>query len=202
MSITQIGVSLRTILGFRGRVATIERGRWRTRDVAFPFRMGGGFAGDINRTHPFDAMARMPDATSPPKLYGIPILILSSGAIRMMTAGDSGLSDFDGISVRPYPFQGGSAPAPFGAQGIGAVTPPTNVTMDYLIKGFMTVPVVGSPLPRGTVYVWTAAASGSHVQGGFEAASPGGSGFAVTQDRVYWNSQADSSGIAEIAFNV
>ena len=30
----------------------MNKTRQKTRDVAFTFRMGAGFAGDVNRTHP------------------------------------------------------------------------------------------------------------------------------------------------------
>lgn len=182
-----------------GAPSVIYRGRHRTTDVAFQYRMGAGFAGDINRTHPFSAFARTPDATNPPTLYGIPVIITSTGTIRMITTGDSGLTDIDGISVRPYPIQGASAPSPYGAQGIGAVTPPTNQPMDYIESGHIMVPVVGSPSPRGVVYVWYAAPSGVHITGGFEAASSG-STFTIGGNLCYWGSQADASGIAELVF--
>jgi hypothetical protein len=141
----------------------------------------------------------MPSSTLPPTLYGIPVIIQSNGQIRMITTTDNGLTTIDGISVRPYPIQGLSAPAPYGAQGIGAVIPPTNQAMDYLESGHIMVPVVGSPNPRAPVYVWYGAPSGAHITGGFEAVA-GASTFQITDVNTYWGSQADATGVAELVF--
>ena len=46
-----------------------------TRDVAFTYRMGAGFPGDINRTQPFSAVPSLINTTTPPRAYGDPVLV-------------------------------------------------------------------------------------------------------------------------------
>jgi hypothetical protein len=69
-----------------------------------------------------------------------------------------------------------------------------------MMRGFMTVLLGGTTaaINGGQVYVWSAASSGSHVQGQVEAANPGGSGFAVTG--ALFSGPADASGNTEISY--
>jgi hypothetical protein len=173
-------------------------GRVATHDVAFQFRMGAGFAGDVNRTHPASIEPCLIDASAPPTYFGQPVVIdpTTQGG-RPIVAGDSALTSIYGVTVRPYPAQ--SSSVAFG--GVGAA--PASGVMDVLRSGYIMVPVSGSvtPVKGGTVYVWYAASTGTHVQGGLEASATGGSTFAL-DSHTTWNGGSDANGTAELAFNI
>lgn len=194
-----------TALFDRGRVAApavvIPRGRARTCDVAFPFRMGAGFQGDVNRTHPFTVEPAPIDLTRPPLAYGLAGVIDSvTKRFRVVQPTDTALTAVYGIAVRPYPIQQATASNQFAAIGFGSGAPSTIQPIDVLRAGYIMVPIVGLPGKGDPVYVWCAASSGAHVQGGFESANPGGNGFALTGSRITFNGVPDSSGIGEVAF--
>ena len=170
--------------------------------TAFTFRMPAGFAGEVNRTHPASISPEQNDTTNPIALPGLIAMMTATGTVRNALASDTSNGDIWGIAVRAFPIQQTSSANAYASVGYGGVAPGTAQPIDTLRSGFILVPVVGSPVKGGAVYVWTAAASGSHVQGGFEAATPGGSGFQITVGRCYWNSPADANGLAELAFNV
>jgi hypothetical protein len=179
-------------------------GRQRTRDVAFQFRMATGFAGEIARHGPFSVVSRMADPTNPPLNYGVPVILMTSGAVRQFISSDTGVTDPFGIIVRPYPMSPQTATG-YGAAGIGATTPPTNFPVDILVSGFVTVAVNGTITNIGaptSVFVWCAASTGAHIAGGFEAASSGGNTATLNWDKTFWNSPAGPDGIAELGFNV
>lgn len=170
--------------------------RHKTRDVAFTFRMGAGFAGDINRTHPFDAVTERQDVSDPITRYGNGCLMDTvNGTVRAVIAGDQ--SDATpiilyGLLARPYPTQQSNT-----SQALGDGTPPTApALLDVLTEGFMMVKVVGTPTKRGAVYVWCTASTGNHVQGGFEAAADAGDTVRVLN--AYFNGPPDANGVAEI----
>ena len=174
--------------------------RAKTNDVAFQFRMGAGFPGDVNRTHPATIEPCLIDASAPPTFYGEPVLVdPTTQGVRPFAAGDTAVTSAYGVTVRPYPIQQASA-SNFGAAAIGASAPPTSGQIDILRAGYIMATVVGSPVKGGAVHIWCAAASGSHVQGGFEASSTGGSTASITN--ATFNGSPDSSGNVEIAFNV
>jgi hypothetical protein len=81
-------------------------GRQRTCDTAFTFRMGAGFAGDVNRGHPASILPCLIDPTNPVTAFGVPVITVStSNGVRPFGTGDSGVTDAFGVSVRPYPYQ-------------------------------------------------------------------------------------------------
>jgi hypothetical protein len=172
--------------------------RARTNDVAFGFRMGAGFPGDVNRSGMFSIMPSLQDTTNPVRLYGDAVLMNATGnTVRGFIAGDTAVTRVDGILVRPYPFQQQSGGM---SASIGAAVPPVGpAIVDVLRAGFGMVKcnnfAVIPSLKGGAVYVWIAATSGNHIQGGFEAAS---SGSTVTIANARWASPPDSSGIAEL----
>jgi len=180
----------------------------KTRDVAFPFRMGAGFAGAVNRSHPANIVPFLKDPTNPPTFFGQAVNINpASNAVRSYIASDSTTpTDVFGVIVRPYPFLGVTAPTnnyagtgqtpPFGGNQLpdGAV--------DVLLCGFIMVSVNGTPSNGSQAFVWDAASSPPHVQSGWEASTPGSNGFAVTWDKITYASPPDASGIAELRFNV
>ncbi len=177
----------------------MKKNRMKTRDVAFTFRMGAGFAGDVNRTHPCNITPELIGA-APPTAYGQAVKVEAAGGVRPWTTGDASGAAF-GITVRPFPFQQSSA-SNFGAAAIGAATPPTNGAIDILRSGFIMVnlPFGGTPIKGGTVYVRVAATSGNHIIGAFEAAADGANNVALTN--CVFNGGSDASGNVEIAFNI
>ena len=168
-------------------------GMFMVHDIAIPFRMGAGFAGDVNRSHPasIEPVAVMP--TSPPTAYGQAVVgDVASQGVRPLQVGDSGTSIY-GVTVRSYPTQqtvGGMNAA------IGfAYANPTGV-QDVIKRGYVLVPVVGVSAKFGPVYIWTAASTGAHFTGGFEAASSGGNTALLAN--ATWNGGPDATGIAEL----
>lgn len=176
------------------RAPALDLGRHRTCDVAFPYRMGAGFPGDVNRSHPFSVEPTLMSLVLPVLLYGLGVVIeTATNKVRGVQPGDT---DLYGIAVRPYPIQQGSGGM---SAAFGTAVPPLTQPLDVLKLGYIMASIVGAPLKGGTVYVWSAASAGAHVQGGFEAANPGGSGFAVSA-RCTFNGPTDANGVGEIIF--
>lgn len=169
--------------------------------VAFQFRMGAGFAGDVNRSHPMSIEPVKIDAAAPPLGYGLAVVVdPTTQGVRQMAAGDTALTDIYGIAVRPFPSQGntladGSAP-------FGGGTPPASGAMDVLRSGYIMVPIVGTPVKGAAVNVWVAATGGGHVQGGFEAATSGGNTITLSASTTTFQGGVDSNGIGEVIFHV
>ena len=162
---------------FQTKALRVLRGI-RTRDAAFTYRMGAGFPGDVNRTHPASILPGLIDAANPPLLYGNPALINpASGGYRQVLGTDTAVTQIDAVVVRPYPVQQLSG-GPSAAFGVGA--PPVSGVADFLEWGFVMVKVVGTPTKKGAVFVWVAASSGAHVQGGFESVASGANTIAIT----------------------
>lgn len=175
--------------------------RMKTRDAAFQFRMGAGFAGDVNRTHPASIFPELIDANAPPTAYGQAVLIdPTTQGVRPFTTGDTAQAAY-GVTVRPFPTQQASG-TNFGAAAIGAATPPTTGVIDVLRSGAIMVnlPFGGTTVKGGTVYVRVAATSGLHIIGSFEAAADGGNNVAVSN--AIFNGSPDANGNVEIQFNV
>lgn len=176
-------------------------GRAYTRDVAFPFRMGAGFQGDVNRVHPCSIEPCLIDEAAPPTFYGQPVVVdTATNSVRALGVADEALTGVYGITVRPYPFQQqtGGMSSPFGGG-----TPPTSGVIDVLRSGYIMVFVNGVPTKNGPASVWTAASAGAHIQGGFEAVDPAGSGFVITtNNNTAFNGPPDSNGITELMFNI
>lgn len=172
--------------------------RARTRDVAFEFRMGAGFPGDVNRVHPFQVVPAVMNDTNPVRLYGDPVLYNSAdNTFRGFIAGDTAVTKIAGVAVRPYPVQqqsGGMAAA------FGTAAAPTSGVFDVLEDGYIMVKCndfAASPPSRGAlVTVRVTANSGNKVQGGFHAAADGVNTVTITNAR--WNSSADANGVAEM----
>lgn len=169
-----------------------------TCDVAFQFRMGAGFPGDINRTHPFSVLPGLMNETNPVRQYGDPVLIDSAtNSYRGFIAGDSAVTKLDGILVRSFPTQQMSGGM---AADLGSATPPTEGVVDILEDGFIMVRChnhVANPPSKGSpVFVRVAATAGLLVQGGLHAADDGANAIQVTN--AMWNGPADANGVAEI----
>lgn len=180
----------------------MSKTRMKTRDAAFQFRMGAGFPGDVNRTHPASIEPSLIDSSAPPTAYGQPVLVdPTTQGVRPFASGDTAVTAAYGVTVRPYPIQQSSA-SNFGAAAFGAATPPASGAIDVLRAGYImgTVPAGQAPVKGGAVYVWCAASSGSHVQGGFEASSSAGNTAALAD--ATFNGSPDANGNVEIAFNI
>ena len=170
-------------------------GRHLVTDISLLYNMISGFAGDINRSHPFSEEPNLLDPTNPPTAWGQAVIgNTASGGVRAFLSGDTG-TKITGVLSRPYPIQqttGGMAAT------IGAASVSGN-PVGVLRKGYVLVPVVGTPVKFGPVYIWIAATGGGHTLGGFEAAA-GGSGGASTGllANAEWSSGPDANGIAEV----
>lgn len=209
-SVTADGRVLRTTtterrLRFLGRHAVHDA----LDPMAFTFRMGAGNIGSVNRFHPASIEPAPIDPTTPPVIGLAAVIDATSNKLRLVQAGDSGLTDIYGIPVRPWPFQQGNSASPNFVGAVGfATTAPVSVqygVWDVLRSGYIVVPINGAAVKGGTVYVWCAAASGAHLQGGFEAATPGGSGFIISgNDKTTFQGAPDAAAIpaGEIAFNI
>jgi hypothetical protein len=178
----------------------------KTRDVAFTYRMGAGFAGTVNRSHPASINPYLKDATYPPTFFGQAVVMsTSTNSVRAIIAGDSAITDIFGVVVRPFPFQGVTAPTGNYAGSSttwGSGTLPDGA-VDILTSGFILVPVNGTTAMGGVAYVYYGTSTGAHVQSSFEAAS--GSNIAGLTGGGYstlYNSPPDSNGVAELRFHV
>lgn len=193
----------------RVRFSSTMRVRGYARDafdpMAFQFRMGAGFYGDVNRTHPFWVEPGPVDPTNPPTAYGQAVVIdATSKKVRRVIASDTALTHVYGFTVRPFPFQDGGAAGAFGAQSLGGfTTPPTNQPIDVMRSGYMISYVNGAPGKGDPVNVWVAASSTVHYQGFLEAGSSGGNTILVTPAGTYattFNGPPDANGAGEFVF--
>lgn len=170
----------------------------RTCDVAFPYRMGAGFAGDINRTNPFSALQGLINTTTPPRAYGDPVLVnAADNTLRGLVPGDNNATAAAvyGITVRPYPTQQQS-----GGMGasIGPAVPPTSGMADFLRQGFIMVKLpAGAVVAKGSqAFIWCAATASTNIQGGFVATASAGNTLPVSN--AAFTGPADATGIAEL----
>ena len=194
------------VLVRRAAFEKLPYGAFKTRDVAFNFRMGAGFAGAVNTSHPATIRGFLKDPTNPPTFFGQAVAINSStNAVRSYIVSDGTTpTDVFGVVVRPYPFQGATPPTGnYASTAFGTGQLPDGA-VDILLSGFIMVPAIGSPSNGSAVYVWTAASQPSplHVQSSWEASSPSSNGFAVTWGKTQFGSPPDANGIAELRFNV
>lgn len=178
-------------------------GRSRVGDVAFQFRMGAGFPGDVNRTHPVSISPYKIDATNPPTLFGQAVVFnTAANSVRAVLDTDDAITQIAGVVYRPYPTQDPGLSAAFGVTGLGTGTPATNQPVDVVTLGFVMVTVVGTPTLGGAVFLWTAPASGSHVVGGFEAQASAGNTAALDTSKYRFNGPPDANGNVELVINL
>lgn len=183
----------------------MNRIRSKTRDAAFQFRMGAGFAGDVNRTHPASIEPVMNDATNPVLLAGLACLPNAAGnGVRSIAAGDTTMTSPYGVTVRSFPFQQVAA-SNYGSAAFGSAALAGGTIQDVLRSGYIMVqlPAGAAAVGKGApVFVWCAASAGAHTQSGFEVAATGGSTAALDVNRFSFNGAADASGIVELSFNI
>lgn len=180
-----------------------------TKDAAeaYQFRMRAGFAGSVNRFHPAQIEPVSIDAANPPLLFGVPgVIDAGTHLFRKILAADQALLDVYGITVRPFPAQGLTAPSmgiaspAFGGEGPNGIA-----KLDVLRQGYIMVLVnnfaAAQPVKGGKVYIWTAATAGAHIQGGWEAVDPAGSGMQLPWPSCTFQGGTDGSGATEIVFH-
>lgn len=176
------------------------RGRLMTHDVAFKFRMGAGFPGDVNRTHPASVEPALVGSV-PPTAYGIPVIPDAANGVRMFQAGDTAVVMPWGIAVRPFPTQQASGGM---TASLGSATPPTTGVIDVLRSGYVLVQlndIAALPKKGDPVFVWCAVTSGIHIQGGIEVVASGGNTAALDITQYYFNGPPDAAGVVEITVN-
>lgn len=177
--------------------AVIFRGRARTSDVAYTYRMPAGFAGDVNRSHPASVEPVLYDPTNFPTFAGQACVIdaVTNLVRKVGVTDDHALTDIYGVAVRDYPTQQatGGMSAAFGNAAINPAQPG-----DILKSGYIMVPVLGVPVKGGPVFVWALPASGQHVPGGFETAPTANSTIALPQNGYTFNGGPDANGICEL----
>lgn len=174
-------------------------GRARTHDIAFTFRMGAGFPGEVNRTHPASIYASAMHATQPVRLYGDACLYDgATNTVRGFQAGDTAVTKQAGVLVRPYPTQqtSGGMTSTIGGAGVPVSNQPADVLEDGAIMVKCNNFGVNAPTKGGAVFVWCTASAGNNVQGGFQAAASAGNTAAIVN--AYWNGPCDANGIAEM----
>lgn len=172
--------------------------------VAYAYRMGIGWAGDITRHH-FQTEPCAASAATPPTAFGQPVTVdQTTQTVRPLVVGDVALTAIYGITVRMFPGQMAVAPLPYGGSPLGYNTTPPSPPqpIDILRSGYIVVPVVGASKKGMPVFIWVAATAAPHVQGGFEIAASAGNTVALTDSRTTFNGSPDASGMVELAFNV
>lgn len=193
--------------GVRGKKNTgTLLGRKSFRDIAYQFKLNSGFAGVVNRHMPFNVITKPVGTMS---LYGQAGIIDATTKLpRPLAAGDTAIVDLLGITVRPYPYQqtvtdtmgSGNTNALNVGGGQQGISKASNV-IDFLRSGFIQAPVVGTPGPGDPVFIWIAASTGNHVQGGFEAVTSVGNTIKL-DGKTTFNGAPDANGIVEIGFNI
>ena len=170
----------------------------------FTYRMGAGFPGDVNRTHPVSIEPCTVSASNPPDAYGQGVVLDSTtGTVKKIT-NESGTQALYGITVRPYPAQQTTTSSFCGAVD-GNIAPPTTGVVDVLRTGYITVALntgaSGATYRGQAVYVCNSATTG-HVVGVFENNTS--TSAAILVSNAIFNSASDASvdHITEIAFNV
>jgi hypothetical protein len=172
--------------------------RMRTNDVAFTFRMGSGFAGDVNRSHPASVEANAINVANPPQFAGNPVFVNTATNDVRQGLGTDVAGAIYGVAVRSNPVQAGSSSGQFGAQGFGASALPTHGIVDVLRLGYIIVSIPpGQVVTKGgAVYMWIAASAGLHTLGQFEGVAAGASTVLISNAKFV--GPADAAGYAEI----
>lgn len=175
----------------------LSRKRATTNDIAFTFRMGAGFPGDVNRTHPANIIPGLISSAAPPRFYGYPVVIdTSTNSYRAIGTGDTAVTTIDGVVVRPYPTQQTSGGM---SATIGVGVPSANQPLDVLSEGYIMVQIntaTPSVTKKGRVFIWVTADSSPHVLGGFESVAASSNTIELTN--AYFNGPPDANGITEV----
>jgi hypothetical protein len=193
---------MRDFFFFREKDHGVYVGRRRTHDTSFQFRMGAGFQGAVNRSHPVTIEPCMVDTTSgaPPTYYGQAVVAdgAAPNGVRVPKTGDAAAAIY-GFTVRPYPIQqttGGMSAA------YGVAVPPTNQPIDVMRSGYMIVLLQGAaPAFKGSLIQVNTIAGAGYLVGGVSVDTVAGT-FVQLDSKSSFNGPADSAGLVEIAFNI
>ena len=167
------------------------------------FRMPFGVPGDITRpsTSASTVEAQAFNTSLPFSLYGLPGQVVSGKFIPIAAQNQT----VYGFLVRPFPITGANASDP-----LGTSVPPTTGVANVLRRGYLNVFVqagASSCALGSNVYIRYQNASGSAIVGGIEGVTSGNnyqlSGtYSISGSPAYFTGPADSSGNAEIAWNL
>lgn len=181
----------------------IDRGRVRFHDEAILYRMRAGFAGQVNRSHPASIEPGLLSPTVPPVFAGQAVLVdPATDSYRAIGATDTAITTIDAITVRAFPLQQqtGGMTASIGTSGLPVGS------ADFARQAYImvNVPAGQTATKKGAVFIWTAASTGTHVQGGFETVfsagnTTGAAGVGLTNCR--FNGQPDTFGDLELVIN-
>lgn len=182
--------------------------RMAVRDVAFTYRMGAGFPGDVNRTHPAEIEPALTLATNTPFFAYGQMGIFDGTANAIKPIGVAQQSDSValvpfGALVRPFPTQQKAA-SNYGAAAIGGATPPNAGIQDFARNAMIMVQLntgVAAPIKGGRVWIWAAATSGNHIQGGYETVASAGNTVQL-DPRYTYNGPPDAAGVVELSANI
>lgn len=163
------------------------------------FRMDAGFPGDVNRTHPFSIEPCLNDDVAPANAYGQAVVIDATGnAVRRIGAADQSdavsLMSW-GFTVRPFPTQQATGGM---SSSFGTGVPPAgviDVARYAYIMGVLN-DITAVPKKGDAVFVWAAATSGAHIQGGIEIVLSAGN--TVKLANAVFNGGPDAKGNVEI----
>ena len=173
--------------------------------MAYSYRQPLGRAGHVSRFHPsavIEPGMLDPAIANALWMWGQAVLVGANQLIRPVAPGDTAITDIYGVTVLPYPIQMTSA-ANYGAAPFGQSAIPPNGTIDIMRSGYIVVPIVGTPVKNGPVFVWVAATAAPHVQGGFEAAATAGSTIQIAGTKTTFMGGADANySVCELAFNI
>lgn len=182
--------------------------RMAVRDVAYQYRMGAGFPGDVNRTHPAEIEpAPILSTNTPFYTYGqMGIFDGTANAIKPIGVAQQSdsvdLTPFGAI-VRPFPTQQ-RASTNYGQANIGAGAPPVSGVVDFARSALIMAQLVtGAPAPikGGRVFIWAAATSGNNIQGGYTTVASAGNTVRL-DPRYTYNGPPDAAGVVEISVNI
>lgn len=160
---------------FRPRVASGEFvGRQRFRDISFLAQSPSGIIGRVTRSVPAPkTLPVIQDPTNPVTFYGLAVINTAQNTGRNVLTTDGALTRVNGFAAQPYPFQAQST-TNYGAQALQSLVPiPTSgQVLSELMSGPISVycnSATAAAATQATVpYVWIAASTGTHVQGGCE----------------------------------
>lgn len=189
--------------------APAPRARWAVcdaNDSTIKFRMDAGAPGDVTRTHPASIEPAMVGALGvggSQAMFGLPVIVDGANGVRSFGAGDTAVDTVWGFTTRPYPTQqrsGGDSAA------LGGATPPgAGGVIGVLRAGYIMGrlnDVTAVVLKGAAVFVWCAADSGIHKQGGLEVVASGGNTAALDPEKYSFNGGCDAKGNIEVCVNV
>lgn len=175
-------------------------------DSTIKFRMDAGYPGDVTRTHPVSIMSYQVGAGGvggSASLFGLPVIFDGLGGVRDFDVADTALDTVAGFTVRQFPIAqrtGGDSAS------IGTSTPPgANGIIPVLRSGYIMArlnDVSAAPKLGDAVFVWCAADSGIHKQGGLEILASGGNTAALDPKKYQFQGPGDAKGNVEISVNV